>query len=234
MLLGDRILVVGDSRLMLEVLGRVLGPHCSRMFFASSYREALQQFEQNFGIGTVICDVLLPDGNGFQLLEQLASVPTPIPKVLLITARWVEDDLQRALALGAVGYLPKPVSMRDIRAALTMPANPQPRAPRHLSLAEAWILDPDWRERLVRMGIHDISTTGALLDSPGLLPVGTELEFEIVYDKDETVRIKATVVRPQEPSWLDSGGTAVHFDWVESRKRLEQFIRLHDRILAYG
>ena len=114
MLLGDRILVVDDSRLMLEVLGRVLGPHCSRMFFASSYREALQQFEQNVGIGTVICDVILPDGNGFQLLEQLASAPNPMPKVLLITARWVENDRQRALALGAVGYLPKPISMREL------------------------------------------------------------------------------------------------------------------------
>lgn len=219
---------------MLELLGRVLSPHCSKISFASSYREALQELEQNAGIGIVICDVVLPDGNGFQLLEQLASVPSPMPKVLLITARWLEDDRQRALALGAAGYLRKPVSMRDLRAAFSMPANPQPRAPRHLSLAEAWILDPEWRERLVRMGIHDISTTGALLDSTGLLPVGTKLEFEIVYDKDKTVRIKATVVRPQEPSWLDSGGNAVHFDWVESRQRLEEFIRRHDRILAYG
>ena len=229
MVLEDRILVVDDSRLMLEVLGRVLGPHCSKMFFAGSYRDALQELEQNPGIGTVICDVILPDGNGFQLLEQLASGSKPMPKFLLITARSSEHDRQRALSLGAVGYLPKPVSLRDIRTALLMPANPKTRDSRHRTLAKAWIVDPEWRERLLCLGIHDISATGALLDTTGPLPVGTKLEFEIVYDEDPAVRAKGTVVRVQEPSWLDAGGAAVRFDWVESRQRLNQLIRRNDQ-----
>jgi CheY-like chemotaxis protein len=234
MLLGDRILVVDDSRFMLEVLGQVLGPHCSKVFSASSYRAALQELEQNPGIGTVICDVILPDGNGFQLLEQLASEPKPMPKLLLITAHWVEGDRQRALSLGAIGYLQKPVSLRDIRTALWMPASSKPRGSRHRTFAKAWIVDPERRERLLSLGIHDVSATGALLDTTGPLPVGTKLEFEIVYNKDEAVRAKGTVVRVQEPSWLDMGGAGVHFDWVESLQRLNNLIRRHDRILAYG
>ncbi len=234
MLLGDRILVVDDSRLMLEVLGRVLGPHCSKMFFASSYRDALQELEQHPGIGTVICDVILPDGNGLQLLEQLASASEPMPKVLLITAQWVEDDLQRALTLGAVGYLPKPISLRDIRTALLMPNSPRVRDSRHRTLARAWIVDPERRERLLCLGIHDISATGALLDTTGPLPVGTVLEFEIVYSEDEAVRARGTVVRVQEPSWLDAGGAGVHFDWVESTQRLNELIRGHDLIPAHA
>jgi CheY-like chemotaxis protein len=219
---------------MLEILGRVLAPHFSKMLFASSYSGALQELEQNPGIGTVICDVILPDGNGFQLLEHLASGSTPMPKFLLITARWSEDDRQRALSLGAIGYLPKPVSVRDIRTALSMPANPQNRDSRHRSLAKAWIVDPERRERLICLGIHNISTTGALLETTGELPVGTKLEFEIVYSEDQAVRAKGTVVRMQGPSWLDAGGAAVRFDWVESHQRLNNLIRRHDRILASG
>jgi len=229
MLLGDRILVVDDSRFMLEVLGRVLAPHCSKMLLASSYRDALRELEQNPGIGAVICDVILPDGNGFQLLEQLASGSKPMPKCLLITARWSEDDQQRAHSLGAIAYLRKPVSLRDIRTALVMPDSPNPRGSRHRTLAKAWIVDPERRERLICLGIHDISATGALLDSTGPLPVGTKLEFEIVYSEDQAVRAKATVVRVQEPSWLDAGGAAVHFDWVESVQRLNELMRRHDQ-----
>jgi CheY-like chemotaxis protein len=234
MLLGDRILVVEDSRCMLEVLGQILRPHCSAILFASTYRDAVRQLKQEPDPGVIVCDVILPDGNGFQLLEQLASGPKPMPKLLLITAHWVEDDRQRALSLGAIGYLPKPVSLRDIRTALSMPANPKRRGLRHRTLAKAWIVDPERRERLLSLGIHDISATGALLDSTGPLPVGTKLEFEIVYSEDQTVRVKGTVVRVQEASWLDMGGAAVHFDWVESLQRLNNLIRRHDRTLAYG
>jgi hypothetical protein len=104
---------------------------------------------------------------------------------------------------------------------------------RGLPCARARIVDPEWRERLICLGIHDISATGALLDSTGPLPVGTKLEFEILYDEDQAVRAKGTVVRVQEPSWLDAGGAAVHFDWVESLQRLNELIRRHDRILAH-
>jgi len=215
--------------LMLEVLGRVLAPHWSKMLLANSDRDALRELEQSSGIGAVICDALLPDGSGFQLLEQLASGSKPMPKFLLLTARSSEDDRQRALSLGAIAYLPKPVSLRDIRSALVISDSPNPRDSRHSTLAKAWIVDPERRERLVWLGIHDISATGALLDSTGPLPVGTKLEFEIVYSEDQAVRAKGTVVRVQEPSWLDAGGAAVHFDWVESVKRLSEFMDRNDR-----
>jgi CheY-like chemotaxis protein len=229
MLLGSRILVVDDSRCMLEVLGQNLRLHFSTILFASTYAEAVQQLQQEPDIGAVICDVILPDGDGFKLLEQLASAPKPMPKVLLITARWVEDDWQRALSLGAIGYLPKPVSLRDIRTALLMSANPKTRGSRHRTLAKALVVDPERRERLLCLEIHDISATGALLETTGPLPVGTKLDFEIVYDEDQAIRAKGTVVRAQEPSWLDAGGAAVRFDWIESPQRLEELIRRNDQ-----
>jgi hypothetical protein len=72
-----------------------------------------------------------------------------------------------------------------------------------------------------------------MLDTTGPLPVGTKLEFEIVYDEGRAVRVRGTVVRVQEPSWLDPGGVAVHFDWVDSCQRLEQLIRRYDQVLAH-
>jgi CheY-like chemotaxis protein len=229
MLLSNCILVVDHSRFMLEVLGRVLAPHCAKILLASSYRDALRELSENAGIGAVICDADLPDGNGFQLLEALACDQKPMPKLLMLTAHWNEEERERALSLGARAYLRKPVSLREIRSALVMPDSPSPRNSRHCTLAKAWIVDPERRERLVCLGIHDISATGALLDSTGPLPVGTKLEFEIVYSEHEEIRAKGTVVRVQEPSWLDAGGAAIHFDWVDSAQRLNDLIQRHDR-----
>jgi CheY-like chemotaxis protein len=224
MLLGNRLLLVDDSRFIREVLGRLLFPHFSKIIFASSYRDALKELEQNPGIDTVICDVVLPDGNGFQLLEELASEPKTMPKSLMMTSRWNEDDRRRALSLGAIGYLPKPITLRSIRTTLSIPPRPIPRESRHRTLASAWIIDPELRERMLCLGIHNISATGLLLDTTGALPVGTELELEIVYGEDQVVRARGTVVRVQEPSWLYAGGVAVHFDWVESPEKLGQLL----------
>jgi hypothetical protein len=54
---------------------------------------------------------------------------------------------------------------------------------------------------------------------------GAELEFEIVCNDDKLIRARGTVVRVQEPSWLNAGGTAVRFDWIDSPARLDQMIR---------
>jgi CheY-like chemotaxis protein len=229
MLLGDCILVVDDSRFMLEVLGRVLAPHCAKMLLANSYRDALRELEQNPDIGAVICDATLPDGDGFQLLEKLSDGPESILKILLTAASWSDEEQERALSLGASACLRKPFSLREIRSALLTPEGPRPRDSRHRTLAKVWIVDPERRERLIRLEIHDISATGALLDSTGPLPVGTKLEFELVYKEGEAIRAKGTVVRVQEPSWLDDGGAAIHFDWVESAQRLSAFMQRHDR-----
>jgi CheY-like chemotaxis protein len=223
MLLGNRILVVDDSRFMLEALGQILQPHFSTILFASSYREVAAQLQQNPDTDVIICDVILPDGSGFQLLEKVASGPDPKPRVLLITGRFSEADSKRAISLGAIGYLKKPILIGDVRAHLKAVQVPECRAPRHRTLARAWLIDPESRERLLAFDIHDLSATGAKLDTAGPFLIGSKLEFEIAFgDESDVVRVKATVVRADEPSWLSTGGTAVHFDWVESPEELKK------------
>ena len=226
MLLGGRVLVVDDAPFMLEILGEILRPHFTHVLKAPTYREALEQIEQGSVIDVIICDVILPDGNGFKLLEQIYNAPAPKPEVLLITARWGEADARRAEELGAIGYLPKPISVRELRTCLAMSPEVQQRKARQRTLARIWVVDPEHRERLLSFEIHDISESGTLLDTTGPLPLGTALEFEIVYGENEMIRGRGTVVRVQEPSWLGASGSAVHFDWIESPDRLTRLIEI--------
>ena len=173
---------------------------------------------------------MLPDGNGFDLLAEIAGKLESPLKFLLITARWAETDDQRARDLGAVGCLPKPVSLQDIRRALAVPAKPRPRDERQRTTLKARVVDPQRGERLLSFEIHNISTSGMLLDSKGPLPLGGELEFEITHGEAAPVRGRGTVVRVQQPSWLDAGGSAVRFDWIESLERLAELVTRAGRV----
>lgn len=231
-MLAGSVLVVDDADFLLEILREILQPHCSTIRTARSYQDAIQNLERYLDIDVVLCDAILPDGNAFQLLEHLARPAPPSPWVVLTDSRWSDADRERAMALGAASCLQKPFSVQEIRSSLVSPDTHQPRDPRHLTLARAWLIEPTRRERVLSLGIHDMSFSGALLDSAGPLPVGTDLELEIVENLDELIRVRGKVVRTQEPSWLSPGGAAVHFEWIESPARLCRLLANYEPVPA--
>jgi CheY-like chemotaxis protein len=234
MMRAGSILVVDDADLLLEILREILQPHFSTIRTARSYRDAIENLERHLDTDVVLCDAILPDGSAFQLLEHLGRPAPPSPRVVLASSRWSEADRERAMTLGAVGCLRKPLSIQEIRSCLVNPVFHQARNPRHRTLASVWVIEPTQREQVLSLGVHDISFTGVLLDSAGPLPVGTELELEIVENPDDRIRARGTVVRTQQPSWLGPGGAGVHFEWVESTARLCQLIANHEPVSAHG
>ena len=63
----------------------------------------------------ILLDVMLPELNGFQVLQQLKADPTtePIP-VLMLTARGHEHDIAAGLEGGAEDYIIKPFSFPEL------------------------------------------------------------------------------------------------------------------------
>ena len=63
----------------------------------------------------VLLDVMLPDGNGFDLLAKLRASPefATLP-VAMLTAKTELADIHRGLALGADGYITKPYSRTQL------------------------------------------------------------------------------------------------------------------------
>jgi|SRR5436190_18715172 len=59
----------------------------------------------------LLLDVMLPDGNGFDILAQLRGVPqfATLP-IVLLTVKAELADIRKGLALGADGYITKPYS----------------------------------------------------------------------------------------------------------------------------
>ena len=64
----------------------------------------------------MLLDVMLPDGNGFDILAQLRNRPefATLP-IVLLTAKTELADIRNGLALGADGYVTKPYSKTQLQ-----------------------------------------------------------------------------------------------------------------------
>ena len=218
----SRVLIVDDSAVLREMLKLVFKVHCEEVLIASGVREAIETLDQNPEISLVISDVIMPDGSGFDLLRHVSSRDVPRPQVILLTGRPVEEDQRRATEMGAIGYLGKPTSFREINRALRRREAESwnaARPERRRTLGRAFLVDPA-RQGFSELAweIHDLSRTGAFLETNAPLPVGTTLHLSMELG-DATARVQVEVVRVQEPSWGRVGGVGVVFRDIDENAR---------------
>ena len=63
----------------------------------------------------VLLDIMLPEEDGFCILQKLRSVPaTKRLPVIMLTAKGSEYDIVRGLDIGANDYIPKPFRMMEL------------------------------------------------------------------------------------------------------------------------
>ena len=233
MLRSAKVLVVDDSLVFRDMLERILTPHCAEVVTARCCEEGKQQVEQHRDLSLVLTDVVMPDGDGFDLLEHVRERGQPRPHVILVTARASKADERRALDLGALGYLTKPTSFREISALLRRQgpsAWDAARAPRRRSNGKAFLKDPRVEDcSHLAWDVRDVSISGAFLETKGPVPVGTELEMCLVFGA-AMAHVKARVTRVQEPSWAHVGGVGVRFVkfYEGARELLESYLELGD------
>jgi chemotaxis family two-component system sensor histidine kinase/response regulator PixL len=103
------ILVVDDSATLRRTLALTLQKSGYRVVQAKDGREALDRLQQTTGVKLVICDVEMPNMNGFEFLGQRRRDPdmNKVP-VAMLTSRSSDKHRQLAMHLGASAYFTKP------------------------------------------------------------------------------------------------------------------------------
>ncbi len=103
------ILIVDDSAALRRTLAFTLEKSGYRVLQAKDGQEALETLNQTQGIQLVICDVEMPNLNGFEFLGQRRRNPdmAKIP-VAMLTSRGSDKHRQLATHLGANAYFTKP------------------------------------------------------------------------------------------------------------------------------
>ena len=109
-----KILLVEDDTNLREVTQRSLEKERYVVEIAPDYRTALQKIE-DYDYDCILLDIMLPDGNGLQLLERL-RIADKRENVIIISARDSLEDKVLGLKEGADDYLPKPFHLAELSA----------------------------------------------------------------------------------------------------------------------
>jgi len=101
-----KILVVDDLAVDRQFVGKLLAKdERFQVEFAADGAEALRRMEAD-PPDLVVTDLMMPEVDGLQLVEQARSRYPRVP-VILITSKGSEDIASRALRRGAASYVPK-------------------------------------------------------------------------------------------------------------------------------
>lgn len=108
-----KALIIDDDAELCKLLQNCLTAADIYAEVAHSASKGLSLFQNNY-YNVAILDVMLPDINGFSLLEEMRK-NSNIP-ILMLTAKGDETDKVKGLQLGADDYLTKPFGIREFLA----------------------------------------------------------------------------------------------------------------------
>jgi DNA-binding response OmpR family regulator len=107
-----RLLVVDDEPTILELLAGSLRYAGFDVVTAASGMEALRAAAASRP-DLILLDVMMPDGDGFEIVRQMRSGGAQIP-IIFLTARSAVGERVAGLTLGGDDYITKPFSPREL------------------------------------------------------------------------------------------------------------------------
>jgi DNA-binding response OmpR family regulator len=192
----NTILVVEDEAQVAASLRDLLEHEGYVVHVAGSIAEARRALaDTTLGLGAMLLDWRLPDGEGIDLLKELRK-SSELP-VLMVTARVEVIDRVLGLEIGADDYVTKPVEPRELLARLKVRLRSRQRAvvPPARTIECAGVrVDRDTREvffegRAVPMTRMELGLLVLLLEHPGRVFSREELLNQVWgYERTPTTR----------------------------------------------
>ena len=109
-----KILIVDDEPNIVMTLEYTFKKSNYEVFIARDGQEALDILKTNFP-DVIILDIMMPMVDGFATLEQIRKDDNlQHTKVMFLSAKNKESDIEKGLALGADAYMTKPFSIKKV------------------------------------------------------------------------------------------------------------------------
>ncbi|PSB29361.1 hybrid sensor histidine kinase/response regulator [Chlorogloea sp. CCALA 695] len=120
-IMAETVLVVDDSITLRQTLALTFEKAGYRVLQARDGREAIEQLQKNSAtINLVVCDVEMPNMNGFEFLSQRRQDPVlSKPPVVMLTSRSSDKHRMLAKQLGAKEYFTKPYIEQEFLTAIS-------------------------------------------------------------------------------------------------------------------
>jgi DNA-binding response OmpR family regulator len=112
--MAKRILIVDDEPNIVVSLQWLMRREGFETTVAADGEAALEAIARG-APDLVILDVMLPGLNGFEVCRRIRAEPTwSGTRVVMLTAKGRDTEVQKGLALGADAYVTKPFSTKDL------------------------------------------------------------------------------------------------------------------------
>jgi CheY-like chemotaxis protein len=118
-LVNRTVLLVDDDARNIFALSSVLERRGMHVLTATTGNEAIKHIESNPDIAIVLMDIMMPEMDGYQTMEQVRKNPKFLRlPIVALTAKAMKGDREKCLDAGASDYLAKPVNTEQLLSAL--------------------------------------------------------------------------------------------------------------------
>ena len=175
-----KILLVEDNKSIIKGLEYAFAQNGYSCEYCLSLDEAVRKAPFNYDVA--VLDIMLPDGNGFDLFKKIRRY-SDLP-VIFLTAVDDEDSVVNGLELGADDYITKPFSTRELIARIKRVANKNSK--KNIITVSGVTLDLDKSEvfengKQLELTALEYKLLSLLMQNAGKV-VTRELIFEKIWD----------------------------------------------------
>jgi FixJ family two-component response regulator/glycine cleavage system H lipoate-binding protein len=112
----EKILVIDDEQVILDAVSRIVSSEGIKVDVETNSKNALKLLSQK-DYSLVLCDILMPEMDGFSVLEEIQNKKINIP-VIMITGYSTVENAVTSLYKGAIDFIPKPFSFEELESAI--------------------------------------------------------------------------------------------------------------------
>lgn len=112
---GKKILVTDDDVRNIFSLSKALEKYKVEVVLAMDGKQALEQIKQNPDIDVVLMDMMMPEMDGYETIQEIRKMPAykKLP-IIAVTAKSMIGDRDKCLQAGASDYITKPVDIDQL------------------------------------------------------------------------------------------------------------------------
>ena len=210
-----RLLVVDDSRLILEMVYDFFTPHGWIVDAAPSAEKALDLLEANPPPDVIVTDILMPRMDGWEFFDELHGRPrfSGIPVVFLST----ETDLAKRLRgfdMGGDDYLTKPFDVEELHARVGRLVEQREALDRARATGDDALISGSVKH----LSLADLLQILALNSKDGVVELREgEREGRIVFENGSLVHAECGAVRGEKALYRMLGWSTATFRLVSRR-----------------
>lgn len=107
-----KVLIVEDNHNLRKMIDIYLKQNNFETHVSCNGVEALDILEKNH-IDLIICDIMMPKMDGFELTKEIRSVYPNLP-IIIVTAKGAKEDKIKGFKLGIDDYMTKPIDLEEL------------------------------------------------------------------------------------------------------------------------